>query len=175
MVNVASIFSTLGNPNSLIPLAIKDTASTTGMTIGSYITGKEEGHDRFIDEVGTEAIWLGGIPFYKWLFDSTVFRAVGLDSKFDARNLKDKALLEKIKEYAPTDEIKNSIEKAINNKNKFKHTATAKFIVSTALTVEDVRLFAKLTDTELVVIDENTDLNKLQSELQMLDLLAKLK
>ena len=135
MVNVASIFSTLGNPNSLIPLAIKDTASTTGMTIGSYITGKEEGHDRFIDEVGTEAIWLGGIPFYKWLFDSTVFRAVGLDSKFDARNLKDKALLEKIKEYAPTDEIKNSIEKAINNKNKFKHTATAKFIVSTALTV----------------------------------------
>ena len=44
MVNVASIFSTLGNPNSLIPLAIKDTASTTGMTVGSYITGKEEGH-----------------------------------------------------------------------------------------------------------------------------------
>ena len=35
--------------------------------------------------------------------------------------------------------------------------------------------FAKLTDTELVVIDENTDLNKLQSELDMLDLLAKLK
>ena len=48
-------------------------------------------------------------------------------------------------------------------------------VVSSALTVEDVRLFAKLTDTELVVIDENTDLNKLQSELDMLDLLAKLK
>lgn len=29
-------------------------------------------------------------------------------------------------------------------------------VVSTALTVEDIRLFAKLTDTELVVIDENT-------------------
>ena len=48
-------------------------------------------------------------------------------------------------------------------------------VVSSALTVDDVRLFAKLTDTELVVIDENTDLNKLQSELDMLDLLAKLK
>ena len=48
-------------------------------------------------------------------------------------------------------------------------------VVSSALSVEDVRLFAKLTDTELVVIDENTDLNKLQSELDMLDLLAKLK
>ena len=48
-------------------------------------------------------------------------------------------------------------------------------VVSTALTVEDVRLFAKLTDTELVVIDENTDLGKLQSELDMLDIIAKLK
>ena len=48
-------------------------------------------------------------------------------------------------------------------------------VVSSALTVDDVRLFAKLTDTELVVIDENTDLNKLQSDLEMLDLLAKLK
>ncbi len=48
-------------------------------------------------------------------------------------------------------------------------------VVSSALTVDDVRLFAKLTDTELVVIDENTDLNKLQNELDMLDLLAKLK
>ena len=73
MVNIAKVFSTLGNPDSLIPLAIKDSASTAGMTVGSYITGKEEGHDRFIDEVGTEAIWLGGIPFFKWLFDKTVF------------------------------------------------------------------------------------------------------
>ena len=48
-------------------------------------------------------------------------------------------------------------------------------VVSTALTVEDVRLFAKLTDTELVVIDENTDLVSLQRELEINDLLAKLK
>ena len=48
-------------------------------------------------------------------------------------------------------------------------------VVSTALTVEDIRLFAKLTDTELVVIDENTDLNALQKELEINDLIAKLK
>jgi L-arabinose isomerase len=48
-------------------------------------------------------------------------------------------------------------------------------IVSTALTVDDICLFAKLTDTEIVVIDENTDLNKFQQELNMLDLVAKLK
>ncbi len=28
------------------------------MTAGSFVTGKEEGQDRFIDETGTEAIWL---------------------------------------------------------------------------------------------------------------------
>ena len=29
-------------------------------------------------------------------------------------------------------------------------------VVSTALKVEDIKLFARLTDTELVIIDENT-------------------
>ena len=135
MVNVASIFSTLGNPNSLIPLAIKDTASTVGMTAGSYITGKEEGHDRFIDEVGTEAIWLGGIPFFKWLYDKTAFKAIGLDSKFDARNLENKEVLAKIKEYAPTDKIRNDIEKISKKENLFKKAAIGKFVVSTALTI----------------------------------------
>lgn len=39
-------------------------------------------------------------------------------------------------------------------------------VVSTALSLEDIRLFAKLTDTELVTIDESTELNKLQAELK---------
>ncbi len=34
-------------------------------------------------------------------------------------------------------------------------------VISTALTVDDIRLYAKLTGTELVVIDENTTLNSL--------------
>lgn len=135
MVNVAKVFSTLGNSNSLIPLAIKDTASTTGMTIGSFITGKEEGHDRFIDEVGTEVIWLGGIPFFKWAYDKTIFKALKMDSKFDARNLKDKNILAKIEEFAPNENIKGNITKIIKNNKTFKNAATAKFFVSTALTV----------------------------------------
>ena len=38
-------------------------------------------------------------------------------------------------------------------------------VVSTALTVNDIKLFARLTDTELVVIDENTDLFALEERL----------
>ena len=135
MVNVAKIYSTLGNSSSLIPLAVKDISATAGMTAGSFVTGKEEGIDRFIDEIGTEAIWLLGIPGFKLLFDKTVFKALKLDAKFDARNLQDKAILEKIKEYAPTEDIKKNIEKISTKQKLFKGAAMAKFVVSTALTI----------------------------------------
>ena len=135
MVSIAGIFSTLGNPKSLIPLAIKDTASTSGMIAGSYVTGKEEGHDRFIDEVGTEALWLGGIPFFKLIYDKTVFKALGLDAKFDARNFKDQNVLAKIKEYAPTEEVKENINKITNKENIFKKAAASKFFFSTIMAV----------------------------------------
>lgn len=135
IVNAAKIYSTLVNPNSLVPLAVKDLSATAGMTAGSFITGKEEGQDRFIDEIGTEFIWLLGIPMFKGIFNNTVFRFLKLDSKFDARNLKDKDIFEKIKKYAPTEEVKKDIEKIGANKKLFKNAATAKFITATALTV----------------------------------------
>ena len=135
MVNAAKIYSTLGNPSSLVPLAVKDFSATAGMTAGSFVTGKEEGQDRFIDEIGTEVIWLLGIPTFKGVFNQTVFRVLGLDHKFDARNLKDKEVLEKIKKYAPNEDIKNKIEKIAKNPKTFKNAAMAKFITSTALTI----------------------------------------
>ena len=135
MVNVAAIFSTLGNPNSLIPLLIKDTASTTGMTTASMMTGKEEGHDRFIDEVGTEIIWLCAIPAFKWLFDKTVFKAYNLDSEFDVRNLKNKDIFQKAKELAPTEQIRNNLEKISKKQGLFKNLALYKFFFSTGMAI----------------------------------------
>ena len=134
-MNVAKIYSVLGNPNSLIPLGVKDVSSCLGMTAGSYVTGKEEGFDRFIDEFGTEALWLGGIPFYKWIFNKTVFKAFGLDSKIDPRNLKDMELYKKIKEFAPNEEIKKSLEKAGKNKKLFKNIAATRFVASTSMAI----------------------------------------
>uniref|UniRef100_UPI004025DF8B hypothetical protein n=1 Tax=Candidatus Stercorousia sp. TaxID=3048886 RepID=UPI004025DF8B len=64
-ITAGTIYSTLGNNNSLVPMAIKDIANSTGLTAGSYITGdKLEGKDRFLDEFGTLSIWLIGIPVY---------------------------------------------------------------------------------------------------------------
>lgn len=48
-------------------------------------------------------------------------------------------------------------------------------VVSTALTTDDIRLFAKMTDTELVVIDENTRLCEFERQLEMLDAMAKIR
>ena len=48
-------------------------------------------------------------------------------------------------------------------------------VVSTALTAEDIRLFAKLTNTELVVIDGKTDLAAFEQQLELLDLKAQMR
>ena len=118
-------------------MAIKDIANSAGLTAGSYITGDElEGKDRFLDEFGTQAIWLFGIPVYKKLMDLTMYKALKIDPDFDVRNLSKKRskLLEKSIEYADTS-IRESIIKASKNPKYTKNLAMTKFVVSTALTI----------------------------------------
>ncbi len=45
-------------------------------------------------------------------------------------------------------------------------------VVSTALTSEDICMFAKLTNTELVLINDKTDINSLENQLKMLDIIS---
>ena len=118
-------------------MAIKDIANSCGLTAGSYIVGdKLEGKDRFIDEFGTQSIWLFGIPAYKKLLDLTLYKALKIDHKFDVRNLKDnrKTILDKSIEYADSS-IKESMKNAVSNPKFTKNLAMGKFIVSTALTI----------------------------------------
>lgn len=136
-VSTASyIFSKLGNNSSLLPIAVKDLAHSTGMTTASYITGKEvEGKDRFIDEFGTQIIWIGGIPFYKKAIDLTLYKVAKHNPKVDIRLLKDEKVLQKAIKHAPTKEIADSIVKASKNASTFKALSMAKFIASTLLTL----------------------------------------
>lgn len=131
----ANIFSKLGSNSSLLPMIVKDTAHSAGMTSASYVTGKGvEGKDRLIDEIGAEVIWVGGIPFYKKVIDLGI-KTTGYNPKVDIRLLKDKNILEKAIEHAPTEAIKNSIKKAASNERTFKSLFMGKFIASTALTL----------------------------------------
>ena len=136
-INASTIYSTLGNNSSLVPLAIKDIANSLGLTAGSYITGdKLEGKDRFIDEFGTQAIWLFGIPAYKKAIDLTLYKLLKIDPKFDVRNLSQKRsnIIEKSIEYADSS-IKDSILKASKNPKFSKNLFLAKFTASTLLTI----------------------------------------
>lgn len=134
---IGKVYSTLGNSNSLVPMAVKDIANSLGLTAGSYITGdKLEGKDRFIDEFGTQAIWLFGIPAYKKIIDLTLYKALNIDPKFDVRNFKEerKKLLEKSLNYADSS-IKSSIKNSIENQKTTKQLAMGKFVASTLLTI----------------------------------------
>ena len=131
------IYSKLGNNNSLVPMAIKDIANSIGLTAGSYVTGdKLEGKDRFLDEFGTQAIWLFGIPAYKKILDLTLYKALKIDPTFDVRNFaKNRSkILEKSIEYADPS-IKESLKNATKNPKFSKNLAIGKFVVSTALTI----------------------------------------
>lgn len=134
-MSVAKIYSVLGNSKSIIPLGIKDASGTAGITAASFATGKEEGQDRFIDEAGTEVIWLLGIPAAKKFIDLTAFKTAKLDPKFDIRNLHNKDILEKTKEYAPNDTVRNSIEKISKNQKLYKGLTIGKFAAAVSATI----------------------------------------
>lgn len=47
--------------------------------------------------------------------------------------------------------------------------------MSFKFTAEDIRLFAKMTNTELVMIDDKTDINSFEQQLELLDATVALK
>lgn len=135
-ITTTKIFSKLGNDSSLLPIMVKDAAHIAGMTTASYITGKEvEGKDRFIDEFGSTAIWIGGIPFYKKLIDLTLYKLAKYSPNVDVRILNDPSILKKAIKHAPTSEIQASIKKVAGNVKMAKGLNMAKFVLSTALTL----------------------------------------
>lgn len=134
-ITSSTIYSKLGNNSSLVPLAIKDIANSCGLTAASYMSGdKNEGKDRFIDEFGTQAIWLWGIPAYKKIMDLAMFKPAKLDPKVDVRIFKNPEILIAAKEFAPTKAIKESLEYAASHQKLAKNLNLAKFAASTILT-----------------------------------------
>lgn len=71
------IMSSLDNPSSLFLVGAKDSVDIVGRTTMAYKeggkhskeSGAHEARERFIEEVGTTIIWLGGIPACRKLFD----------------------------------------------------------------------------------------------------------
>ncbi len=180
-MSIAKIFSTLGNSQSLVPLAIKDSANIAGMTSASAVTSKEEARDRLIDEVGTGAVWLGAIPLYKKITDKTLFKIAGYDADYDVRNLNNEAVFEQTKKYAPTDKIKSKIEKIGENKKVFKGLNAAKFVISTGAALATYNIITDMKQkythnrikNKLLKAQENEVKEKMSKTLNSLDIAKK--
>lgn len=159
------IISTLGNKESLIPIMVKDGVDSTALTVKSFKEGGVvEGTDRFIDEFGTQAIWIGGIPLYKKMIDWTAYKFAKINPEVDPRILnndeyaiwaknnakgffKEKKKLSFKNGQISIDKVKNSVkeamDKAFDNKDLTKNLYKSKIAVATALTLGTFFLLTK--------------------------------
>lgn len=146
------VISTLGNKESLIPIMIKDGVDSTSLTVKSFKEGGPiEGMDRAIDEFGTQAIWIGGIPFFKKLIDKTAYKLAKINPDVDPRIIANKEYSNWAKNNAQgfmTNSKNQSIKTAIGDclKDGGKTAKTlykGKIIAATALTLGAFFLLTK--------------------------------
>ena len=146
------VISTLGNKESLIPIMVKDGVDSTALTVKSFKEGGAvEGMDRFIDEFGTQAIWIGGIPFYKKLIDWTAYKFAKINPNVDPRIIADKDYAKWAVDNAKgfidkngKETVKGALEKCLEDGGKkAKNLFKGKIAAATALTLGTFFLLTK--------------------------------
>ena len=128
-----STLSALDSSSSLLPLVVKDGANTAGRTIMAKETGGEhESREKFIEEAGTAALWLGGIPLSRKIFDKTIFKMAGLNPEISFKKIVSKGSQQltelELKKLSPNASLALTGEQLAK---KYKHFHIAKFLVST--------------------------------------------
>lgn len=108
ILSINNIITQLDTPSSLLPFFVKDTFDVTGRTVmAKKEGGKHEAREKFIEEAGTSAFWIGGIPLFRYIgnklfknkIDSEIdFKRINTDGvqsyfakeskKFDSKDLK---------------------------------------------------------------------------------------
>ena len=149
------LLSGLGNnSDSIVPMAVKDTISNCAI-VATYKSkgGKDDARERAIEEFGTGAVWLFGIPAVKKIIDKTLYPIFKLNPDFDLRLLKDdsefKSVLKNTNEALiknPDNSLIKNMSKTLNslndknaiwgkftNKDLYKGLFISKFALSTAL------------------------------------------
>ena len=138
------VISTLGNKESLVPIMIKDGVDSTSLTVKSFKEGGlVEGIDRAVDEYGTQAIWIGGIPFFKKLFDLSAYKLAKINPNVDPRVIADKEYAAWAQKNAQgfisknsKETVKQAIDTCLADGGKLtKNLYKGKVAVATALTL----------------------------------------
>lgn len=130
------------NDDCLAAMAVKDWIGD-GATVWTYKKsgGKDDAREKAIEEFGTGAVWLFGIPAVKKIIEKLIYPIFKLNPDFDPRILDDKERLKTIKQLASGSEKElfetlddmNPVLKKFSNAKMYKGFAAAKFLVATAL------------------------------------------
>lgn len=146
-MSVVNIISAIGNNSSIYPLLVRDCGieipSKVWMTYNQNLKDSKQMannavRERLIDEYGTSAIWLGGIPLVGWLCDKGI-KKLGYNPNINPDLFKENATqglkknIEKFKELAPKEVAE--MQKVLNNRKTYEKLLAGKFILSTTIPV----------------------------------------
>lgn len=153
-----NVISAIGNNSSIYPLLVRDCGieipSKVLMTYNQNLKDSKQMannavRERLIDEYGTSAIWLGGIPLIGWLCDKAI-KKIGYNPSINPSLFKEgvkgvnqgvnqesnqgvRKNIEKFKNLAPKEVAE--LEKVLNNKKTYEKLLAGKFILSTTIPI----------------------------------------
>lgn len=168
-MSLVNIISAIGNNKSVYPLLVRDCGieipSKVALTYNQNLKDSKQmalnaTRERFIDEYGTSAIWIGGIPVMNKICDWGI-KKFGFNPNVNTNLYKEevdqglKYNIDRFKKIAPK-EVKE-LEKALLNKSKYQKLQAGKFILSTSIPIAlmgfvlpklNFRLTAKLREKQ---------------------------
>ena len=133
------------NSDSIVPMAVKDIISDCTLIHTYKKEGdKDDVREKTIEEFGTGALWLFGIPIIKKIIDKTIYPALSLNPDLDPRILNNKnGRFDFLKSVAKDGEKKvfdslsqktklfNKFELPFSNYKAYKGVYAFKFLIST--------------------------------------------
>ena len=146
-MSLINIISAVGNNRGIAPLFVRDCCieipAKLGLTYNQNLKDSKQMannavRERFIDEYGTSAIWMGS-PIVLGKIGDWGIKKCGFNSNVNVSLFKEKNNqgikynIEKFKEKAP--EAVKDLEKALVNKSKYQKLQAGKFLLTTAIPI----------------------------------------
>ena len=146
-MSLINIISAVGNNRGIAPLFVRDCCieipTKLGLTYNQNLKDSKQMannavRERFIDEYGTSAIWMGGPVVLGKLCNSAI-KKCGYNARVNMslfKERKDQGIkynIEKFKEKAP--EAVKDLEKALKNRGKYQNLQAGKFAFTTLIPI----------------------------------------
>ncbi len=146
-MSLINIISAVGNNRGIAPLFVRDCCieipAKLGLTYNQNLKDSKQMannavRERFIDEYGTSAIWMGG-PIVLGKLCNSAIKKCGYNAGVNMSLFKErkdqgiKLNIEKFKDKAP--EAVEDLKKALQNKGKYQNLQAGKFAVTTLIPI----------------------------------------